>query len=155
MKYVDVYQTFNIYYKTNNLATGQTVIFNVWNENGQQLVTNQIGTEIGSDGVYYIDYTPTISDYLLIIGSNNGSLPRPDVVKVGSPTEKAWYVNNSFSENQTIPYEIYNSSGATIGSGSMINVTNGFYYIDVSGYSDPWFFEVYPNARRTTQDIVP
>jgi hypothetical protein len=156
MKYVDLNSTFNIYYKTNNLASGETILFNVWNESGQQLITDQIGTEIGTDGVYYITFSaPSVSTYLLIVGSNNGSYPKPDVVKVGGPDEKAWYVNQSFKNDQVIPYEIYDSTGATIGSGVMTDVVGGFYYADTSSYSDPWFFEAYPNAKRTTQDISP
>lgn len=156
MKCVDLSQTFRIYYKTNALATGQNVVFNVWNHNGIQLTTNLQGTEIGTDGVYYIQYRASSSSgYLLITGSNNGNSLQADVVEVGGPSKKAWYVNGRFSIGQIIPYEIYDATGNAIVSGTLTNVASGFYNADVEGLPEPWFFEVYPGVKRPTECIAP
>ena len=155
MKCVDVNSPFKIFYKTNNLANDQNVVFNIWDDTGRELIVNEQGVEIGDEGVYYIEYTHPDPGYLVIIGSNSGQYPQPDVVKVGSPSLKAFYVNNAFQTGKRIIYEVYASNGNTIKSGFLQEVAGGFYYADVEGLAEPWFFQTYPNVKRRTECIAP
>jgi hypothetical protein len=95
MQRVQKNNVIKIYYKTDNLLSGQTVVFNIWDENGTPLVINQTATEIPGKGVYYIDYTtPNVDNYLLIKGNRSGGIdPRPIVLMNGEPSPRIFYVD--------------------------------------------------------------
>ena len=149
MRCVDKNQQLKVYYKAHALATGQNVTFTLWSGDGNVLVNNSPGVEIGTDGVYYVDYTPTFDGYVLSLASNAGDRPEAKVFKCGTPTTlKAFYVQGGFKENKIIAYEIYDSTAGIIDSGNLDNIAGGFYSADVTSLATPWFFEVPPQAQK-------
>lgn len=138
----------NFYYKADDLNSGELVKFNIWNDSGAQLATDQLATsEINSQGVYYLTFNvPDYDGYLLVKGEiTSGSGARGTVVKVGSPAqEKAFYIDKKFKSNLSLTYEVYDSVPTTLATGAMELIVSGFYYADVSGLVKPWFFEIYP-----------
>jgi hypothetical protein len=153
MKYVDQGQALRLFYKTDQLTTGQSVTFNIWNDSGTKLY-DEAASEISTEGVYYYDLTAPSSDlYLLVIGANNGTDPEAQVIKVGNPAEKAFYVHGTFRTEQTIAYEIYNASATILSSGNLTEVVAGFYVVDVDGLSEPWFLQIPPWTAKNTTDL--
>ena len=154
MRCVSKNDSIRIYYKADALSPSVSVVFNIWNDSATQLETNTPATtEISSEGVYYLNFTTPNSDvYLLIKGSlSDDSKATPSVFKVGSPsTEKVFYVDNEFVAGKTIPYVIYDSNPTTLSSGNLTNITNGFYSVDVTALTKPWFFEVNPLIEPDT-----
>lgn len=145
MKCVDLNQTLRLFYKADKVASGQNVLFNIWDDSGNSLVSNAVGLEIGSEGVYYYEYTTPGTDlYLLVLSTNNGISPKPDILKVGNPSEKVFYVQGGFKTGKLIGYEIYGDDGVTQQSGILTDIVSGFYSADSSGLTPPWFFQVYP-----------
>lgn len=149
MRQVSSNEAIKIYYKADDLASGLGVSFNVWDEDGVQTINGVQATEIGTDGVYYIEYTaPNTAGYILVIGSDD-TLPKAQVIQIGNPSEKkAFYVHGYFKEDQELDYEIYDANGDTIVSGELTSIVAGFYSTSVEGLTPPWFFEVYPRAKR-------
>jgi len=146
MRCVNQSDTVRFFYKTDNLASGQNVIFNIWDGTGGVIVSNALpDAEVGTEGVYYIDVVaPDANTYLLTIASNDGLSPESQVVKVGNPSLKAWYVQGAFEGGRQIAYEIYDSTDTVLSSGFLTNVVSGFYYAETQGLAEPHFFEVYP-----------
>jgi len=149
MRQVNSNEAIKIYYKADDLASGSSVSFNVWDETASQLVAGRSGSEIGTDGVYYMEQTsPSSAGYMLIIGTD-GTLPKAQVIQVGNPSaKKAFYVHGYFKENQELDYDVYDANGDSIVSGQMTNIIAGFYSADVQGLTPPWFFEAHPRAKR-------
>lgn len=149
MRQVNNNETIKIYYKADDLASGLDVFFDIWDEAGTQLVSNLASTEIGTDGVYYTEQTaPSSAGYLLIIGTD-GTLPKAQVIQVSNPSsKKAFYVHGYFKEDQELDYDVYDANGDSIVSGELTNIIAGFYSTSVAGLTPPWFFEVYPRAKR-------
>jgi|APSaa5957512535_1039671.scaffolds.fasta_scaffold145599_1 hypothetical protein len=141
-----------IFYAADNLITGLSVTFNIWNDSGVPLNSNQPAlSEVGSEGIYYLDITtPSTDQHLLIIGSNSGVAPKAEIVKIGSPNSKAFYVHGSFTENITIGFDIYDSSNSIVSTGVLDEIVSGFYSTDTQGFSEPWFFEVFPLTSKNT-----
>ncbi len=133
------------FYKTENNQSGSTIVFNIWNDTGTQLVTDEIADgEISTQGVYEFDFTTPNSDvYLLVTGAVQGGIePRPLTVKVGTPViEKVFFAEKNLEASLTIPYNIFNFSGTSLQSGNLTNITNGFYSADVTSLAKPWVFE--------------
>ena len=145
MRCVSVDSNLRLFYKTNNLESGQNVIFNIWDQNGSIIKSNESATEIGTEGVYYYDFvTPILDCYLLIVGSNNGNFKEPEIIKSGNPSEKSFYVQGSLRSGKIIGYQIYDESNVILASGPLNDIVSGFYSADVTGLSEPWFFEVVP-----------
>lgn len=145
MKCVDVSQTLRLFYKANQVASGQNVLFNIWDDSGNLLVSSAVGTEIGTEGVYYYEYTTPATDlYLLILASNAGNSPKPDILKVGTPSEKVFYVQGGFKSGREIGYDIYGDDGVTQQTGLLTDIVAGFYSANATGLTEPWFFQVYP-----------
>jgi hypothetical protein len=149
MRQVSISESFKIYYKADDLETGLDVSFRIWNDEGTQLSAGSSGQEIGTDGVYYVEYVaPGTPGYLLVIGSD-GSVPKPEIIRVGTPaTPKAFYVHGYFKENQTLDYDIYDANGDSVKSGQLTSIVAGFYSTGVFGLTPPWFFQVYPRVKR-------
>ena len=157
MKITDTNSFLRIFYKTDKLISGLDVTFNIWNENGIKLYDNEPAiSEVGTEGVYYFELTTPLTDsYLLIIGSTSvGEFPKPQIIKVGNPDQKLFYVHGEFTANKSISYEIHDENGDVLSSGNLINVTNAIYYADGTGLSEPWFFRVAPWARKNTSDTL-
>jgi len=154
MKHASQNSPLRLFYQADGLASGQSVIFDIWDDAGNQLYDDIPATEIGAEGVYYLDITTPSSDlYLLAVGSNNHFYPQGEVVKVGSPNLKIWYIHGAFRSDQTIAYSIYNETGTNIQAGNLISVVTGFYYADAEGLPTPWFFEVPPLAIKNQDDL--
>jgi hypothetical protein len=135
-----------IYYKSDNLASGDNVVFNIWDDTGTQLSSNTPADgEIGNKGIYYLDITTPNKDvYLLAKASlENKSSPAPYVLRVGNPDQKVFYVDPKYRTGNVQPYEIYTLSGAILQSGNLFESNGGFYYADVSSIEsgEPLFFE--------------
>jgi hypothetical protein len=141
-----------IFYAADDLTTGLSVVFSVWDDSGASLNSNQPAlAEVGNEGIYYLDITtPATDKYLLIIGSNSGVNPKAEIVKIGTPNAKAFYVHGSFKEGSEIGYEIFDSTDSLISSGILDGITSGFYSTDTQGFSEPWFFEVFPLTSKNT-----
>ena len=154
MKQVAQNSPLRLFYHTDGLETGQSVIFDIWNDSGIQLYDDVAATEIGAEGVYYLDITSPASDlYLLVVGSNNHFYPKAEVIKVGSPNLKAFYVQGTFKAGLTIPYEIYNESDTVLASGNLTSIVSGFYSANTEGLVTPWFLEVPPWAMKNQEDL--
>jgi hypothetical protein len=144
-----------LYYKTNNLASGKTIYFNVWKDDSTQIVTNQTATEIGTNGLYYIDFTtPPENTYLMIkSGLSTEKDERPIILANGSVSEKIFYVDEKFISGKSIPYMIYNIFDIVHQSGTLFDEDNGFYSVDVSALSEgTYFFKVEP---FTSKFVIP
>lgn len=148
MRCIDKNTQNNFYYKADDLNSGELVKFNIWNDSGGQLASDQLATsEINSQGVYYLAFNvPDYDGYLLVKGeTTGGSGARGAVVKVGNPAqEKAFYIDKKFKSNLFLEYEVYDDVPTTLASGNMTPIIAGFYSADVTGLLKPWFFEIYP-----------
>lgn len=151
--------TIRIYYKSHDLSSGLDIVFNVWDDLGTQLVTNQAATgEIGSRGLYYFDYlTPNSNTHLLVKASlPNSTFATPAVYKVGTPSQRLYFVDPKFQTSQTWAYKIYDLSGSILKSGNLNELTSsGFYYTSTSGVTSslPVFFSV-GNELANTFNLV-
>ena len=138
----------NFYYKADDLNSGELVKFNIWNDSGNQLASDQLATsEINSQGVYYLTFNvPDYDGYLLVKGETTcGSGARGTVVKVGNPAqEKVFYIDKKFKSNIVLEYEVYDDVPIILASGDMTPIIAGFYSANVTGLLKPWFFEIYP-----------
>ena len=154
MKYVSQGQSLRLFYKTDKLTTGQSVTFNIWNNSGTKLYDEEVASEISTECVYYFDLIdPSSNLYLLVIGANDGADPEAQVVKVGNPLEKAFYVHGAFSTGQTVAYEIYDTSANILSTGNLAEIVAGFYAVGVDGLSEPWFLQIPPWAAKNTTDL--
>jgi hypothetical protein len=132
-----------IFYKDAYLRSGRTILYSAWRETGEQVYINQpADNEIPNSGMYYYDFTtPNIDCYVLIIATD-GQDAQGSVLKVGSPQNFAFYLRGDLAENLTINFEIYDQSSNVLSSGTMENVSSGFYKTSVQGLAEPWFLEV-------------
>jgi hypothetical protein len=133
-----------VFYKDAYLRTNRTVRFSAWSEFGSSLFLDvNYSVQIPNSGVYYYDFTtPNINGYVLIIATD-GSDPQGSILRVGSPSEElAFYLRGDLAENITTNYEIFDINSAVIASGTMENVSSGFYKVNVDGLIKPWFLEV-------------
>lgn len=145
MKCVELNQNIRLFYKVNNLASGQNVLFSIWDDVATPLISSGVGTEIGTEGVYYFEITtPSYPCYLLILASRNGNSIKPEIIKVGSPSEKVFYVQGGFKSGLSIGYEFYGDDDVTQDSGNLTDIVAGFYSASTSGLTEPWFFQVFP-----------
>lgn len=132
---VGINTSLRLYYKANNLQSGQDVVFNIWDSDGTALhVNTPADGEIGSRGIYYLDITtPNSEVYLLVKGSlSSGSNPGVSIYSVGQPLQKLFYVHGSFSTGQVLPYRIFDINADEESSGDLTEVAGGFYYADAS-----------------------
>ena len=136
----------NIYYKTDALASGQSVSFDVWDGSGTSIESGTpADAEVDTDGVYYLSIVTPASDAYLLIKGTDGSKPQGTVIKVGvPPIEKGFHIDKDFTPNLTIPYDIWDDTGGSLASGNLTWVADGFYTTSVDGLATPWFFEVHP-----------
>jgi len=146
MKCVGKNETLRIFYAADKLTSGLSVVFNIWSDAPTLLYQNQAAlSEVGNEGIYYFDLvTPNFDLYLLIIASNSGVAAEAQIVKVGSPSSKAFYVHGNFESGRTMGYEIYDSANSVLASDNLTDVIAGFYSASTQGLAEPWFFEVFP-----------
>jgi len=133
---VDKNTVVRIYYKSQNLQSGLSIEYNLWDEDGTALETGTAADgEIGNQGVYFLDFTTPNAD-LYVFGfaqQTNGLDPAPTVLAVGNPNPtRVFYVDSDYTEGRTIPYEIYDTDGTVYLSGNLTEHNNGFYSADVS-----------------------
>lgn len=145
MKVKEVNKNINqrVFYKDAYLRSGRTILFSAWKENGEQVYLNQpADSEIPNSGMYYYDFiTPNFDSYVLVIATD-GQDPQGSALKVGNPQDLAFYLRGDLAENLTTNFEIYDISSNILSSGTMENVSNGFYKTSVQGLAKPWFLEV-------------
>lgn len=142
MKTVSPLESFNAFYKEGSLATGDSVTFSVWKQDGTQLVNNQPAqVEIPNTGVYYYNITAPNENTYLLIYATDGEKPSVQVVQVGLPSSRVWYWGGSNVGGDTVPYHAFDYS-SQFESGSMADLSNGFYYVDSSAWSLPWFVNI-------------
>ena len=146
IKLVNKNTVVRVYYKSDDLVSGKSVVFNIWDDTGTQLESNTPADgEIGSKGIYYLDITTPDKDiYLLAKASLEGQAsPAPYVLRVGNPDQKVFYVDPKYRTGIVQPYEIYTLSGSVLQSGNLVESNGGFYYADVSSIAsgEPLFFE--------------
>ena len=144
MNKVSINETFPIYYKTDDLLTGQSVVYDIWGDTGIIYANNTPATsEIGTHGVYYLDFTsPAVNTYLLVkVGLANGTYQRSLIIQCGDPVvSKLFYVDERFRSGMSISYEIYDLIGTIVQSGTMIDSSNGFYSIGVGALGNGTYF---------------
>ncbi len=144
MNKININETFPIYYKTDDLLTNQSVIYDVWGDTGIAYTSNTPATgEIGIHGVYYLDFTsPAVNTYLLCkVGLANKTFQRSIIIQCGDPVvPKVFYVDERFRPGLSISYEIYDLIGGIVQSGDMIDAFNGFYSAGVSGLTNGTYF---------------
>lgn len=153
-----------IYYKTHKLQTGLPVVFTIINDNGVFLELNTpANTEIGTNGLYYLNFTtPNYDTYLLVKSGISGNIDEvPLVLRCGNPSEnKLFYVEKRFQTGKTIPYNIFNITGTIIKQGNLNEDYLGFYHVNVDDLSNgTYFFRVDPDISKFTiplsQEFVP
>lgn len=134
---------YQVFYKDEFLEEGKNITFSVWNEAGQNILTNAPMTfEIFETGVYTLEITtPSSPGYLLTIGTD-GTKPKGHTLEVGTPLKRSFYLNGDFQEGLVINYTIFDTAGAEIQAGQMTNVAGGFYSVVTDGLPEPWFLEV-------------
>lgn len=150
MRCVNKNELLRIFYAADDLTSGLAVTFSIWDDSGNSLYSNvSADAEVGTEGIYYYDLiTPSSDLYLLIIGSNSGVAPEAQIVKVGTPTGKAFYVQGNFESGKIIGYEIYDSTDSILDSGNLTDIVAGFYSASTNGLAEPWFFEVFPYTMK-------
>ena len=125
MNKVSINETFPIYYKMDDLLTGQSVVYDIWGDTGIIYANNTPATsEIGTHGVYYLDFTsPAVNTYLLVkVGLANGTYQRSLIIQCGDPVvSKLFYVDERFRSGMSISYEIYDLIGNIVQNGTMID----------------------------------
>lgn len=103
-------------------------------------------SKLFSDGSFHsINYTPNIHNLGDDLYSTDITLPNEDcivyilfkkqpiVIIVGSPSKSFLYYRVNTGQN--IPYNIVSDSGDAISSGTMNELSNGFYFVDVSEHN--------------------
>lgn len=147
-----------IYYKTHKLQTGLPVVFTIITDNGVILENNTPATtEIGSNGLYYLDFTtPNQDTYLLVKSGLLGGLDEaPIVLRCGDPSEdKLFYVEKTFKTGQSIPYCIFDLSGTILQQGNLTERFFGFYSVNINNLNEgTYFFKVDPDISKFTIPI--
>lgn len=152
--------TIRLFYTAQGLATGQSVVFNLWDDDGTQVVTSAAADgEVLSEGLYYYDYTTPSSDtYVVGFGSlasgNSTATIGPFVLKVGNPTpQKMFYFDILATATPT--YRVYDISGVDQQTGALTAIgSTGFYSADVTVTSkQQYFFEVADNNLVTSFEL--
>src|ERR1035437_6299261 len=142
-----------IYYKSDDLVTGQSVVFSVWDVLGNTYLSNAPATaEISNLGIYYIDFTtPDIDTYLLVTASYaNSSHPKSLVIAIGFPTDvTVFYADPTKLMAATLPFSIFDMFGVIWISGDLLNFGHGFYGTNVNSLKDgTYFLRVPPEAAK-------
>ena len=138
-----------IYYKADDLETGLSIVYNIWDDQGNTLATNTPATaEVGTRGIYYLEFTTPSSDVYVFVkaGLSNNTKNVPIILRVGSPVvQKLFFVDPAFVASKVISYQIFDISVIVAASGNLTDENNGFYSTDVSSLSNgTYFFEVIP-----------
>ena len=114
-----------LYYKAQDLRSGQDVVFNIWDNEGVQLHSVAADGEIGSRGIYYLDITtPNYNTHILVKGSlSDGSDAGLSVYTVGFPNQKLFYTHGALQIRQTIEYTIFDINAEIQDSGLLQNLS--------------------------------
>lgn len=160
-------QLFNIYYKSNNLTDLQmtSVIFNVWDWSGTQLITNeQAQYELvnpdtnASHGIYYISTISPATDTYLLCTTGAPDDVTGTTIRCGEPNAQVFYYDVQKRVGLTLNYEIYDLGGSIQQSGILSEYFYGFYGVDISslnGTADnpvTYFFKL---LEETTKFQIP
>lgn len=124
--------TKRIYGTARNYETGLSPTITIFNPGGVEVISSSTMTELGSEGIYYYDYTPTVNGNhigIITLGARN----EYEIIEVGCNSTQRIYYYSAFRETglTDVKITIYDpNSSLCVSSVTMTELEQGIYYYD-------------------------